>query len=68
MEKLDIIAQISDLKELDYQNTLAVATLIELLIEKKIFTKQEFAKKAYDLDQLSFHKSKINTGTPSCYR
>lgn len=50
MRDIDIISQIADLKDIDYRNTLAVATLIELLIEKGLFTKQEFARKARELD------------------
>jgi len=50
MSTLEIVAQIADLKEVDYKNTLALATLIELLIEKGLFTRQEFARKAAELD------------------
>ncbi len=51
--KLDIYAKIGDMKEVDYRNTLAIATIIELLIEKGIITREEFAKKAYYLDNIS---------------
>lgn len=47
---IDIISQIADLKDIDYKNTLALATLIELLIEKDIITPQEFAGKARELE------------------
>ncbi|SDL29487.1 hypothetical protein [Natronincola ferrireducens] len=56
MEKInevDLLGQISDLKSIDYRNTLAIATVIELLIDKNIITRQEFAKKAQVLDQMS---------------
>lgn len=43
---LDIVGQLADLKEADYKNTLAIAILIDLLIEKEVFTRQEFAQKA----------------------
>ncbi|GAB6085982.1 hypothetical protein [Alkaliphilus crotonatoxidans] len=56
MNELEIVAQIGDLKELDYQNTLAIASIIELLIEKKVITQEELAKKAHGLDQISFIK------------
>jgi len=50
MNPIDMIAQIADLKEVDYKNTLAIATLLELLFEKGIITKQEFSQKAHDLE------------------
>lgn len=46
-------AQIADLKEVDYRNTLAVAALIELLVEKGILTREELAEKAGALDRLA---------------
>ncbi|MCG8538445.1 MAG: hypothetical protein MJA82_00725 [Clostridia bacterium] len=51
--KIDIYAKIGDLKEIDYRNTLAIATLIELLVEKGLITRDEFAHKAYVLDNMS---------------
>lgn len=52
-DKIDIYAKIGDLKEIDYRNTLAIATLIELLVEKNIITRDEFARKAYALDNMT---------------
>lgn len=52
-DKIDIYAKIGDLKEIDYRNTLAIATIIELLIENGIITRQDFARKAYILDNMS---------------
>lgn len=43
---VDIIAQIGDLKEIDYTNMLVLTALIELLIEKKWITRQEVLNKA----------------------
>lgn len=60
MNEVDVIAQIGDLKDIDYRNTLAIATLIELLIEKKVFTRQEFRRKSYQLDRLSDEVDKEN--------
>ena len=45
-----IIGQIADLKDTDYKNTLAITTLLELLIEKKLFTREEFSQKARELE------------------
>lgn len=52
-DKIDIYAKIGDLKDIDYRNTLAIATLIELLVEKGVITRQEFSRKAYALDNMS---------------
>lgn len=46
---LDIFGQIADMKEVDCKNTMAIAVLIDLLIEKGYFTRQEFAAKAEQL-------------------
>lgn len=56
INQVDIIGLISDLKNIDYRNTLAIATLIELLIEKKVLNRQEFARKAQQLDALSLEE------------
>lgn len=63
MNQIDLVGQIGDLKEIDYRNTLAIATLIELLIEKGIITRQEFARKSYYLDNMSLEQLKqLRTG------
>ncbi len=59
MKDLDVISQLSKLKDTDYRNTLAIATLIELLIEKGVVTKQEFSVKSYQLDNMSLEDLKI---------
>ena len=50
MGEVDILYQISNLKEIDYKNTLATTGIIEILIEKNIITKSEFIKKINELD------------------
>lgn len=50
MNLLDIGGQLSDMKNVDYRNTLAISTLLELLIEKGIITREEFTRKAALLD------------------
>ncbi|SHK37723.1 hypothetical protein [Paramaledivibacter caminithermalis] len=57
-DKIDIYAKIGDLKDIDYRNTLAIATLVELLVEKGIITRQEFSHKAYILDNMSTEELK----------
>jgi hypothetical protein len=51
---LEIMGQIADLKDVDYRNTLAISVLIELLIEKGLFSRQEFAQKAHQLETESW--------------
>lgn len=58
MNNLDIIGQLGDLKEIDYRNTLAIATLIELLTEKGVITLREFSEKSYHLDNMSLEQLK----------
>ncbi|QUH19380.1 hypothetical protein [Alkaliphilus sp. B6464] len=63
MNQVNLVGQIGDLKEIDYRNTLAIATLIELLIEKNVITRQEFARKSYYLDNMSLEELKqLRTG------
>jgi len=50
MNKLDMISQIADLKEIDYKNTLAITSIIELLIEKGVLDRHEVASKAQFLE------------------
>jgi hypothetical protein len=52
LNTINIIGQIADLKDTDYKNTLAITVLIELLIDKKFFTREEFAYKARELDTM----------------
>jgi len=53
-ERLDIAGQLSDMKQIDYKNTLAITSILELLIEKKILSKDDIAKKANELDKMAF--------------
>lgn len=50
MGKIDILAAISDMKMIDYKNTLALASLIEVLKEKGIIGKNDVALKAQELE------------------
>ena len=58
MTKLDVIGQIADLKEIDYKNTLAITSLIELLIEKGILDKYEVSEKAQFLEDQTLSEIK----------
>ncbi|MBP2651829.1 MAG: hypothetical protein H6Q74_2654 [Firmicutes bacterium] len=50
---LEIAGHIADMKDVDYKNTLAVAVILELLMEKGLISKEEFTAKAIVLDELS---------------
>ena len=58
MNTVDFVGQLGNLKEVDYRNTLAIATLIELLAEKGIITHREFSRKSYYLDNMSLEQLK----------
>jgi len=53
MGEIDIIAQLSDLKEIDYKNTLALASLIEVLIQKGYIARNDVASMAQELDLIT---------------
>lgn len=53
LDSINIFAQMGDIKEVNYRNTLAIATIIELLCEKNIINKHEFYKLAHKLDTMS---------------
>lgn len=46
LDSLYVFSQIADLKETDYQTTLAITALIELLIQKKLINLQELSAQA----------------------
>ncbi|ASS73614.1 hypothetical protein CIG75_00560 [Tumebacillus algifaecis] len=48
--EVDLIAQLADLKEVDYKNTLVLTALVELLVEKGILDRQQVIQKARQLD------------------
>lgn len=53
LNDIHIMGQIADLKDTDYKNTLAITALIELFIEKGLFTREEFAHQAQALEKLT---------------
>ncbi|KPU27536.1 hypothetical protein TR13x_05600 [Caloranaerobacter sp. TR13] len=59
MNDIDIFSQISDLKEIDYRNTLAIASIIEVLVDKGIINRNDIAIKAKQLDSMSAEEIKI---------
>lgn len=68
MTKLDIVGQLADLKEIDYKNTLAIASIIELLIDKGIINRNDIALKALQLESMTIDEirdSRIAANTRS---
>ena len=55
MDFVQMMAKLGDLKDEHYRNTLALSTIIELLIEKEILTRSEVEAKAAELDQIMTH-------------
>jgi len=53
MKEVHMFAQLADLKVRNYQDSLALTALIELLIEKQLITPSELQAKVTQLD-LSF--------------
>ncbi|HOC08602.1 MAG TPA: hypothetical protein PKN88_03670 [Bacillota bacterium] len=53
MNDIDMVSQLGDMKEIDYRNTLAIASVIELLIDKGILDRGEIARKAKLLDEMT---------------
>lgn len=56
---IDMWAQLGDLKDIDYRNTLAIASMVELLVEKGIISRNEIATKAKELDSMSLEELKM---------
>lgn len=48
--EVDLFAQLADLKEVDYRNTLVITALVELLVEKGIIQRREVIQKAQQMD------------------
>jgi hypothetical protein len=50
LDQIDLIGKLADMKEGHYQNSLLLSAIIELLIDKGVFTAAELASKAQSLD------------------
>lgn len=48
--EVDVIAQLADLKEVDYKNTLVLTALVELLVEKGILQRKDVIQKSRQLE------------------
>jgi len=55
MDEVRMAAKLADLKDEHYRNTLALSTLIELLVDKGVVTREEVERKAAELDSSMAH-------------
>lgn len=58
MNEIDIYSNLSDLKKVDYNNTLAIASIIEILVDKGIVSRSDIFKKSRILDSMSIEEIK----------
>ncbi|KNF07582.1 hypothetical protein CLPU_15c00770 [Gottschalkia purinilytica] len=59
MYDIDILAQIGNMKDIDYKNALAIASLIEVLVDKEIISRSDVSKKAKILDDMSIREIEL---------
>lgn len=50
LREVNLAAKLADLQELHYQNTLVLHSIVELLMEKGLFTNDDLIKKAQAMD------------------
>jgi hypothetical protein len=48
--EVEMYAQLADLKQIDYQNTLVITALVELLVEKGLLTRKDVLDKVNQLE------------------
>ncbi|MGO1369219.1 MAG: hypothetical protein ACTHVE_04095 [Senegalia sp. (in: firmicutes)] len=58
MNKIDLYSKLSDLKKVDYNNTLAIASIIEILVDKGIVNRNDIFKKSRILDTMTIDEIK----------
>ncbi|MTI48747.1 hypothetical protein [Sporosalibacterium faouarense] len=59
MNELEILAKLGDMKEVDYRNTLALASIIEVLVDKGVINRRDIATKAKELDSMSIEDIRL---------
>lgn len=59
MNETNLFYQLLNLKEIDYKTMLTLASLIELLINKNIISKEELLRKIKNLDSIASQSSGI---------
>jgi len=61
IDQLNLWGQLADMKEIDYRNTLAIASIIEVLLDKRIITREDIANKAAFLNQIAFEEPEMKS-------
>lgn len=54
MDKVEMIAQLADVKDCLYRTTLGLTSLIELLVEQGLCTREDLIQKAHALEHELF--------------
>lgn len=49
--EVDLLAQLADIKEMEYKNMLLFTAVVDLLLEKGILRRQEVAQRVQEMDQ-----------------
>jgi hypothetical protein len=49
-DHVNLLAQLADLKEIDYQNTLVITAIVELLVEKGLISRNDILQKTKELE------------------
>lgn len=52
MNNIEYLLDLAEIKDTEYKNTLALISLIDLLVEKGIITRKEIAKKSKEISKL----------------
>ncbi|MGE5702949.1 MAG: hypothetical protein ACM32O_10495 [Clostridia bacterium] len=55
-QEVNLLAKLADLQETDYQNMVLLHSLIEILIEKGVLTKEDLLAKARHIDTQLHHQ------------
>ncbi|MGB9680169.1 MAG: hypothetical protein ACPL3A_09325 [Thermoanaerobacteraceae bacterium] len=53
MNSLEYLIEFAEIKNIEYKNTLAILSIIDLLIEKNIITKKELVNKSEQIKKNS---------------
>lgn len=55
INEVNITAKLADMKDEQYRTLLALSTMMEILIDKGVITREEIEKKSAELDQFINH-------------
>jgi hypothetical protein len=62
--EVEMYAQLADLKQVDYQNTLVITALVELLVEKGLLTRKDVLDKVKQLEEEFHPTSNLSSKLP----